>query len=263
VAIRDEDWNENRSVYLMNPDGSGKCLLAENASISFSGYAHIEYNDTTEGDTNRLPPLDLPRCSAKIEETQPVGAFVTVEVGEAFLNDPVSGAHIQLTTRTTGTAEWVALSPDGSTVAVTMLDDQYHSSLYLIDVESLQPQLVDLGGEPDDSLAWSPDGTQLLLPVRTSEKQHAGELVSLNIKTSVQTVLFVNEDSPAASGIGTSIWSPAGDQIVFSAWGPNDSPEANDGGFQPRLFSIRPDGTGLREYDTPPMESLIIWRPNT
>src|SRR5437870_6942423 len=93
------------------------------------------------------------------------------------------------------------------------------------------------GGSPQDTHipagedpSLSPDGTKVVITRGISEGR--GEAVIVDLKSGGQTVLTTADDPQVAA------WSPAGDEIAFSA---------GSGGI--RL--IHPDGTGLEEVTHP------------
>ncbi|MBD0337665.1 MAG: PD40 domain-containing protein [Thermoleophilia bacterium] len=81
--------------------------------------------------------------------------------------------------------------------------------------------------------SWSPDGRRIAF---TSDRSGAFDIYVANADGS--GVLRVTRLGRPNQGSFGPAWSPAGDRIVFSSAGP--TPE------NPELYSIRPDGTGLR-----------------
>lgn len=95
--------------------------------------------------------------------------------------------------------------------------------------------------------SWSPDGRQL---VYRMAKESRSALMIVDIETRAVRALTdgsANDNSPA--------WSPRGDRIVFTA--------RRDGEEDYDLFTIRPDGTGLRRLSNAPgNDSHPAWSPD-
>lgn len=243
----------DQSVYLMNADGSGTCLLAENAAINDLGVFAIGPAEPTEADG---APLAFPVC-----EDPP--AFV--EVGWRFTIEPISiavainqttGERIQLTDRTLGDALYGSqISPDERMVAFVVSDINYRRSLYLSPLVNPQAQLVQLNGDATTSLDWSPDSQSLLVAAKQSGSGEMS-LIRIEVSTGQQTVIYRGEHS--GYELNSPAWSPSGGQIAFST---GVMVSASAQGSEPHLFLMNADGSNLRLLDTPPTLGPILWRP--
>lgn len=244
------------SVYLMNADGSGKCLLAENTSLVEQGVFALE-SVVPEGEDGA--PLDFSVCENP-PEVLASGWRVTIEpVGQAFAVNASTGERIQLTDGESGWANYGAvISPDGSTAAVRVTNARYESLLYLIPLANADDaKPVILSGEPTGGLSWSPTGDSLLIAGEDSSGA-VTTLVRLDVKTGEQHVLYVG--TSAVLPLASPTWSPTGEQIAF-ADGVEVNVESNP--IEPRLFRMNADGSGLQQLDTLASFGPILWRPGS
>lgn len=237
----------DETIYLMNPDGSGKCRLAENMRLVDNGLYAAE---PAEPETFDGPPLNFPVC-----ENTP--AFV--DAGWRFAVEPVSigvalnrttGERIQLSDRTLGDALYGSqVSPDQTQAALVLSDKSYNYTLYLTPLHNPQPKLVTLQEESTTTLQWSPD-SQFLLVATLDIKRDSYSIIRLNVAIGEQTVIFKGVNyGDQLNGLA---WSPSGARIAFSI-GTIES--------EPRLFLVNADGSDVRQLNTDVPFGYIVWRP--
>jgi Tol biopolymer transport system component len=98
--------------------------------------------------------------------------------------------------------------------------------------------------------SWSPDGRWILFGAR-----HGKLYIVQPDGTELRRIPL--DDAPGRSFAGGPSWSPDGTRILFGMfWKPN--------GYQPDLFTGRPDGFDLEQVtDTPESEHTSDWGPST
>ncbi len=155
-----------------------------------------------------------------------------------------------------GGDEDVAWSPDGTQFAVTRglfdafpltpTSTPYNVGLWLIHADGSGVHQITLkgricnkvcpGGAQDNRAAWSPDGNRLVF---TRDTYTSPE------KFGIFTIAADGSDlrrvTPEGMNVDDPAWSPDGSLIAFQS-----PPEANQGGEQ-NIYTIHPDGTGLKE----------------
>jgi Tol biopolymer transport system component len=167
------------------------------------------------------------------------------------------GSHVRPLTRTCPAGEeppacsdnwYPAVSPDVRQVAFVhafgrIVDDQIdHVGIYRVSIGGGRMHRVTLPptrAAEDNEPQWSPDGRRLIFTRHTIEADPADER---------QAIFVVNADGSGLrrvtpwelhAGDGPD-WSPDGSRILFR------SPE-NDDFLHSQLYTIRPDGSGLRQ----------------
>jgi hypothetical protein len=245
----------DESVYLMHADGSGKCLLAENASLVETGMFALQ---PVPPEADDGAPLALPPCENP-PEIPAAGWHVAIEPPLiAFAVNTSTGERIQLTEQAMGWAGFGAqISPDGSTAAVRLTNKNYDSSLDLIPLaDPAQAARVLLSSEPTGGLSWSPDGTFLLVAGKQRWGGLATTLTRLEIATGEETILYTG--NTAGLRLDSPSWSPSGAQIAFADGAQVDSDSRH---MEPRLFLMNADGSDLRQLETLISYGPILWRP--
>jgi TolB protein len=196
--------------------------------------------------------LDLPTAEASDRDGRERIAFV--EVGEDFVDFDVADVatdgseHRRLTT-----SPAFDISPDyssdGRRIAFTSgrsapsgsEDDPAYSEAYVMQADGSRVRRVtENEGLRDSGPAWSPDGSRLVLARAPSDPESAADLWVVDLHRGTERPLTdlpdTNESAPD--------WSPTGGRIVFHG-------DVRDPG-NVDVYSIRPDGTGLRRLTRDP-----------
>ena len=238
------------SVYRMNADGSGKCLLAENAELMDAGSFAIRPVAPVNEDGS---PLDFPVCENP-PEAAPQGWRIEIDQQQAFAVNLETDERIQLTDGALGSASYGGvISPDGTIAAINLMDQNYHSMLYLIPLANpADAAPVVLSSEPTGGLNWSPDGQFLLIGGRDSSG--AATLTRLDVATGAEEVIYTG--NTAGLTLASPTYSPSGALIAFA-----DGAEVAADLVEPRLFLMNADGSELRQLDTLATFGPILWRP--
>jgi hypothetical protein len=237
------------SVYRMNADGSGKCLLAENAELMDAGSLAIRPALQQNEDGS---PLDFPSCENPPEAALE-GWRIEIDQQQAFAVNPETSERIQLTDRTLGSASYGGvISPDGTTAAINIMDANYDTTLYLIPMANpADAAPVVLSSEPTGGLNWSPDGQFLLVAGREGG---AATLTRLNLATGAEEIFYTG--NTAGLTLASPTYSPSGALIAFA-----DGAEVAADLVEPRLFLMNADGSELHQLDTLATFGPILWRP--
>jgi hypothetical protein len=238
------------SVYRMNADGSGKCLLAENTELMDTGLLAIRPVAPLDEDGS---PLDFPPCENPPELT-PQGWRIEIDQQRAFAVNLETDERIQLTDRALGSASYGAvISPDGTTAAVILMDRNYHTTLYLIPMANpADAAPVVLSSEPTGGLNWSPDGQFLLVGGRDS--RGLATLTRLDVAAGTEEIFYAG--NTAGLTLASPAYSPSGALIAFAS-----GAEIADDLIEPRLFLVNADGSELQQLDTLNSLGPILWRP--
>lgn len=133
--------------------------------------------------------------------------------------DAASGEIRRLTERDQRVGSF-SVSPDGSKVAFTARfenrrNQQYLSEIFLLDVASGEIRRLTENGSPEGGLQWAPDGVRLgyEAPSDGEWDLRLGRIWVLDTGTGEHRVV-----SGAFEGnIGTWVWSPDGEEILFGA----------------------------------------------
>lgn len=148
----------------------------------------------------------------------------------------------------------LAVSPDGTRVAYG-LNDARGVQVVRLDNGSVTSIPIDVATiVADDSISWSPDGTQLALVAVIAGQD---EVVIAAADGSSLRTLDADRDS-----LGTSLWrptfSPDGQWLAFAG--------SREGVAYNQLFVVRPDGTGLKPLETAAIEvgdgGGPVWSPD-
>jgi len=108
------------------------------------------------------------------------------------------------------------------------------------------------GGQPE----WSPDGTQIVF----SRSWGKGKSAVFVVDADGQNLHRISPQKPQAGSPG---WSPDGSRIVFTSY---DPPVARQkewfGDYHQDIYTIRPDGTDLRQLTTDGISNQATWTPD-
>jgi Tol biopolymer transport system component len=143
-------------------------------------------------------------------------------------------------------------SPDGSRIVFLRGDPSPHAcfecgALFVVNTDGSGLRRITPPDLAQDAVgSWSPDGRWIVFGGRE------GRLYIVHPDgTGLRQIAL--HDGPGRSFAGGASWSPDGARIVFSMfWAPN--------GYQPDLFTARPDGSDLVQVtDTPEFEHTSDW----
>ena len=185
--------------------------------------------------------------------------------GQVYTVD-VRGAHRRQLTRVGGNGDTLPAwhsrpvwSPHGKRlVYLRGVDDDATQDVWLMGARGRHKKLLLRGRSVRDfmDMAWAPRARRIALVV-VDFRSERHDLAIFNMKTHKLTNLHVFR------GFRWNVvdvdWSPDGRRLVFSAY-------ENTGASPPPydLFSIRPNGTGLRRLTATPdqSETGAVWSPN-
>jgi hypothetical protein len=143
------------------------------------------------------------------------------------------GSNVRQLDRLPGDKQTPTWSPDGRRVALRWVPSDYDDPTPLLVLNANGTTAVDLTkktGLAGWSPSWSPDGKRLVTAAKAKRDATEGLYVMNADGTRVQRITPTTREAQYAA------WSPAGDRIAFTY--------LEAGGFD--LFTIRPDGSGLR-----------------
>ncbi len=166
---------------------------------------------------------------------------VFVRAGSIHLRRAVGGELIRLTFRSAASPDAApALSPDGTRIAYASRRDGV-SQIHVARIDGSETRaLTDGVGGGDGEPTWSSDGARIVFVRGATDSPHDLHIVSAS--GGPTTLLLAGaDDAPAL--VGAPTWSPDGRVIIFAA----DRRE----GLGTGLFSIAPDGSGLRRLTRP------------
>jgi Tol biopolymer transport system component len=175
---------------------------------------------TIRVDGSGLRQITSGRLFAASPAWAPDGKRIVMEHGKGLgLLDLRTGKIRQLTNRAN---LWPSFSPDGTSIVFWQSTASHGESLWIVDANGRHPRYVAHGDGGIDPV-FSPDGTQIAM-------LRKGALFVVSVDGSGRTPLVKQSFGTA----GKLDWSPDGSRILF-----HDDRD--------RLFTIRPDGTGLTE----------------
>ena len=206
-------------------------------------------------------PCDAPAPDAveEVWEWSPVGARLAYarvdgETDELFVIDPSDGGRTSLGTAdieprnglTAASPGWaLEWSADGTRIAYANGD-----SVYAVDADGGEPSLLADSFEEIIEIAWSPDGTHILV-----HDQGRYRLQVMNADGSDLHVLLEGEDACCATA-----WSPNGDRISYGL------SIAQPGERHSEIWTVSPDGSNPIEVfdsnDCGSFDTHPVWAPN-
>jgi Tol biopolymer transport system component len=216
-------------IWVMNPDGTDKHALTDNAS-----------NDAD------------PAWSAD-------GSMLAFEsvTGNAFnlyvINADGTGLR-QLTYSTKHTDVQPAWSPDGTKIAFSRQDMQGRGGIWVVNVDGSSLQRLTCEQNQNSHPNWSPDGSTIVFE---TDRAGSHDLYFMDADGSNKRPLLstpdVQEENPN--------WSPDGTQVAFDSCPSSSYPCPGSADYN--IFVVNADGTGLRQITTDPrIDHNPAWSPN-
>ncbi len=217
---------DRRRLYLMNPDGSGISELLPGQPASGKVHADVSPDGT------------------KVVFQDP-RAETTSRIYEANLD----GTGLRLLTQCICGEGHPAYSPDGGKIAFT----RWNGGTGRIGVRDLASGEITLypetegtwpeggSGDSPEHASWSPDGSLIVYALIRRDAEGrlvSSQLLQLDVGTREVTDLGV----PETLGAGEPRYSPDGTLILFAS----RSAETSLGEAQGDIYTVRPDGSGLR-----------------
>ena len=220
--------DDNREIYIMNPDGSGQVRLTHNrADDAMPTWSPTGEQILFASDRDRFP---LSR--------------------DLYLME-ADGRNVRRVFSKSKDRSGAAWSPDGKQIAYRRRERDV-SYIYIGTIDGKKEERVAVGTAP----AWSPDGTEIAF--LSGYGSGLVQINILNVRTKKQKVIFPrNVDSSWISG--DLDWSPTADKIAFS-W--NREPLRKDIDLE-ALYTVNSDGTDPEQItsDAAPRETSPVWSP--
>lgn len=211
-----------------------------------------------DGTGGHSPARDVPGGFQMNPDWSPDGRRLVFTVADAGTDDmwavDVDGTGAQRLLDCEDPCVWLddpSWSPDGASVIFSRMTEESGSGRSTLEVLRLDTNAVEivLTAGPTDLYAgprWSPSGDSIVVEVA----HRAGPGVDDDVTGVTLSIVELRTTPPSirpltAPGLfaATADWSPDGSLIVFSAL-------AQPGDDAPDLFTIRPDGSGLRQVTT-------------
>ena len=220
--------DNNREIYIMNPDGSGQVRLTHHrADDAMPTWSPTGEQIIFASDRDRFP------LSRDLYLMDPDGKNVRRVFGKS---------------KDRSSATW---SPDGKQIAYRRREPS-GSFVYIATIDGKKEERIAIGASP----AWSPDGTEIAF--LSGYGSGSVQISIMNVRTKKQKVIFPRDAQPSWIN-GGLVWSPITDQLVFS-WNPD--PLQGNIAIE-TLYIINRDGTGLQQItsDAAPRETAPVWSP--
>ena len=219
--------DNNREIYIMNPDGSGQVRLTHHrADDAMPTWSPTGEQILFASDRDRF------RLSRDLYFMDPDGKNVRRVFGKS---------------EDRSSAVW---SPDGKQIAYRRreLGEMY---IYIGTIDGKKEERIAIGASP----AWSPDGTEIAFLTGWPERVR---ITILNVKTRKQRVFFPKPVRP--SWMSSLVWSPSGNKIAFTWLHQVPLKEFVE---TETIYIINRDGTGLQQITSAdaPRETSLVWSP--
>ncbi|MCY3740968.1 MAG: hypothetical protein OXH00_08100 [Candidatus Poribacteria bacterium] len=220
--------DNNREIYIMNPDGSGQMRLTHHRADDVSP----TWSPTGE---QILFASDRDRFQRS---------------WDLYLMD-ADGKNVRRVfgkSRDRSSAVW---SPDGKQIAYRRREPR-GTYVYIGTIDGKKEERVAIGSSP----TWSPDGTEIAFLSGFENKRV--QINILNVRTKKQKVLFPPEAKPSWIN-GDLTWSLTADKLAFS-W--NQEAEQKNVDME-TIYTLNSDGTGLKRItsEAAPRETSPVWSP--
>lgn len=294
--IRDEGTDpatliEHSAVVVMNADGTAarKVLNADLTSAQYVAWAPdgsaLAFVGSTLGFDTHLYTLDALTnewriltsascfapitwspdgarigCETRSEVDDEEGNFLfyRLDVMSVGVDDSEPVIHASLTDPDFSSADRVAWSPDGTTLAFGVsrlfFEDPtdplnlpgQSSDIYLVDFDGSNLRQLTSTFEPEFEPAWSPDGTRIAFTAWPGPLQGAPDIYVMNADGTGTTRLTTGGDSFSPT------WSPDGNRIAFVS--------GRDGNAE--IYVMNADGTDQTRITNYPLsDEGPSWRP--
>ena len=232
--------------YNVRVDGGTAQTIGVNGSVTFTGLSSgshsvqlggmagncaVNGNNpvtvTVTGGTTTAVPVAV-TCGSTLKQNQIV--FISTRGGSVsnlyLMND--DGSNLIRITNTVFEDQDAAVSPDGSTLVFSRIDQSGRFQIYRMTFDGSGPTNISRNSFNDSDPEWSPDGTKLVFE---SDRSGSPEIWFMNPDGSSPVQLTNNGGEN-----GDVDWSPDGTRIVFESQlnGKSD------------IYVINTDGTGLR-----------------
>lgn len=220
--------DNNREIYIMNPDGSGQVRLTHHrADDTFPTWSPTGEQILFASDRDRFP-----------------------RSRDLYLMDP-DGKNVRRVFGKSEDRSNAAWSPDGKQIAYRRREPR-GMYVYIGTIDGKKEERVAIGSSP----TWSPDGTEIAFLSGFENKQV--QINILNVRTKKQKVLFPREAKPSWIN-GDLVWSLTADKLAFS-W--NQEAEQKNVDME-TIYTLNSDGTGLKRItsEAAPRETSPIWSP--
>ena len=221
-------------VWIVGSDGSGAHELLPDGSGSQGGLAWSpDGSRLVYSDNGKLYLTDANGSEPQLADTGCVAPCWS-DSDVAFSND---GTHLVFVRNTTDASGYAGPA------AIETMD---LASGLVSELSSTAPLG---GGQP----RWSPDGTQIVF----SRGWGKGKSAVFVVDADGQNLHRISPETPQ---VGSPGWSPDGSRIVFTSY---DPPVAGvEGDYHQDIYTIRPDGTDMRQLTTDGISNRATWTPD-
>ena len=178
--------DNNREIYIMNPDGSGQVRLtrhkADDVSPAWSPTGE-QILFASDRERPQVPPS-----------------------WDLYLMD-ADGKNVQRVFEKSEDRRHPTWAPDGKQIAYKRFDRGV-GYIYIATVDGKNEERVAIGGTP----SWSPNGAEIVFVTKVGKERW--EINILNMRTWKQKIFFPFEARP--TWVRSPEWSPSGNKLAFS-----------------------------------------------